>query len=89
MTLGERLRDLRVNGGLYRTQREAASLLGITHVELSHFEADRERPTVLFLGHAAALYRADLAELTRLREIWCPVLPPDYTSGPCSGRRPA
>ena len=86
MTLGERLRDLRVNGKPYRKLREAAADASIHHVRLSKFENDRERPTASELSALATTYAADFNELAHLWDEWSPAPPPDFTTSICSGR---
>jgi len=88
MTLGERLRDLRINGPAgYRTLRDTARAVGVGFVTWSHFEFDRERPEPGHLSRIAALFDADLGELLRLREEWVEAPPPDLSKSICNGRR--
>lgn len=90
MTLGERLRDLRVNGATgYHKHRETARAVGVDFVTWSHFEFDRERPSEDVLARAAALFGADLGELLRLRDEWTEAPPIDVSRSICNGRRRA
>lgn len=84
MTLGERLRDLRVNSLMgYLPLRQMAKEAGCSFVEWSHFENDRERPSVEFLTRLAPLVHADLDELLRLRDEWQEAPPPDLSRNIC------
>lgn len=83
MTLGERLRDLRINGDPYRRMREIAAAVGADFPRWSRIEAGREQPTVDELARAAALLNGDLGELLRLHAEWEPAPPPDLSRNIC------
>lgn len=85
MTLGERLRRLRINDPYLRL-RDAAALAHVDHVRLSTFENDRERPTPWELADLTHAYNADDAELLDLWRGWTRAEPPDFTRSICSGR---
>lgn len=88
MTLGERLRDLRVNGpNGYCALRPAAVAVGCSFVEWSHFENDRERPSPDLLARVAARFGGDLGELLRLLDEWQEAPPLDLSRSICNGRR--
>lgn len=83
MTLGERLRDLRINGAPYRRMREVASVVGSDFPRWSRIEADYEQPTVDEVARAAALLNGDLGELLRLHAEWEAAPPPDPSRNIC------
>lgn len=86
-TLGERLRELRVHKDPYMKLRDAAEYARLHHVRLSHFEADREKPTTKELGTLAQVYDADVVELFDLWRRWQQAPPPDLTNAIiCTGR---
>lgn len=88
MTLGERLRDLRVNGpNGYHNQRVAARGVGVPFVTWSHYEFHRERPEPDVLERVATFLGGDLDELLRLRDEWTEAPPIDLSRSICNGRR--
>jgi transcriptional regulator with XRE-family HTH domain len=88
MTLGERLRELRVRGpNGYCALRPAAVAVGCLFVEWSHFENDREKPSPEMLARIAACFGGDIDELLRLREEWQEAPPTDLSRSICNGRR--
>jgi transcriptional regulator with XRE-family HTH domain len=88
VTLGERLRELRVSGpGGYRPLRQMAKEAGCSFVEWSHFENNRERPTPEFVVAVAMMLGANPGELLRLLDEWQEAPPPDLSRSICNGRR--
>ena len=86
MTLGQRFRELRINGA-YMKQRELASALGLSPTEWSHIEFNRAKPTVDIVRAAARLLGGSEAELLRLLDEWVEAPPLDLSKSICSGRR--
>lgn len=87
MTLGQTLRDMRVNGGQYRRQREVAAEVGVPHPQWSQIEADRLKPSPEVLARAAVVLGGDPDELAYLLDAWIEAPPIDTTASICSGRR--
>lgn len=84
MTLGERLRDLRVNGPAgYRTLRQVAAAMGVSPAKWSGIETDRERPSLNVLSMAAPYLQGSLGELLRLRDEWQEAPAPDLGRSIC------
>lgn len=88
MTLGERLRELRI-AEPYLRLREAAALMGSDPRWLSDVENDRLKPTPGALADLAKTYNVPMAALMPLWQRWRPAPPPDLSRSICNGRRPA
>ena len=86
MTLGERLRELRI-ADPYLTLREAAALVGADPRWLSDVEVNRLKPTPDALADLAKTYGADVATLVPLWNQWRPAPPADLSGSICDGRR--
>lgn len=80
MTLGQRLRELRINHDPYLRLRDVARSAGVDFTRWSRIENDREQPERELVVRLAPMLGADLGELLRLWEEWTEAPPPDLTN---------
>jgi transcriptional regulator with XRE-family HTH domain len=85
MTLGERLRELRI-AEPYLTIREAAKLLRSHPRWLSDVECNRTKPSADALNDFATVYGGDARELAGLWLEWRPASPTGMSKVICTGR---
>jgi transcriptional regulator with XRE-family HTH domain len=88
MTLGSRLRDLRV-ADPYVRPREMAAAVGVPFPEWSQIEADRVKPSPELVWKAAIVLgaEAEYGDPICLLDAWVEAPPIDLSRSICDGRR--
>lgn len=87
MTLGQRLRELRLAHDPPRRQRDVAYTICWDLQAWSRIEAGYERPPWGVIQAAGEYLGGDIMELLRLWQEWTPAPLPDLSKSICDDRR--